>query len=43
MRKYWSLAQVVFSQMYRDKSLFDVILPDLVLQGLQHAYEMAGR
>ena len=32
-----------FSQMYRDKSLFDIILPDLVLQGLQHAYEIAGR
>lgn len=28
-----------FSQLYRDKSLFDVILPDLVLQGLYKAYE----
>src|SRR3990167_8854732 len=32
-----------FSQLYKDKSLFDVILPDLVLQGLQHAYESAVR
>lgn len=28
-----------FSQLYRDRSLFDVILPDLVLQGLYKAYE----
>jgi type III pantothenate kinase len=28
-----------FSQLYKDKSLFDVILPDLVLQGLAKAYE----
>lgn len=28
-----------FSQLYRDKSLFDVLLPDLVLQGLAKAYE----
>lgn len=28
-----------FSQLYKDKSLFDVILPDLVLQGLCKAYE----
>lgn len=28
-----------FSQLFRDKSLFDVILPDLVLQGLHKAYE----
>lgn len=28
-----------FSQLFRDKSLFDVILPDLVLQGLCKAYE----
>jgi type III pantothenate kinase len=28
-----------FSQLYKDKSLFDVILPDLVLQGLRQAYE----
>ncbi len=32
-----------FSQLYKDKALFDVILPDLVLQGLQHAYETAVR
>jgi type III pantothenate kinase len=32
-----------FSQLYKDKSLFDVILPDLVLQGLQRAYETAVR
>jgi len=30
-----------FSQLYKDKSLYDVILPDLVLQGLQIAYELA--
>lgn len=28
-----------FSQLFRDKSLFDVILPDLVLQGLYKAHE----
>lgn len=28
-----------FSQLYKDKALFDVILPDLVLQGLTKAYE----
>jgi type III pantothenate kinase len=28
-----------FSQLYREKGLFDVILPDLVLQGLAKAYE----
>lgn len=28
-----------FSQLFRDRSLFDVILPDLVLQGLSRAYE----
>jgi type III pantothenate kinase len=28
-----------FSQLFREKSLFDVILPDLVLQGLARAYE----
>ena len=27
-----------FSQLYKDKKLFDVILPDLVLQGLNKAY-----
>ncbi len=27
-----------FSQLFREKSLFDVILPDLVLYGLHHAY-----
>jgi len=27
-----------FSQLYKDKNLFDVILPDLVLQGLSQAY-----
>ncbi len=30
-----------FSQLYRDKGLFDVILPDLVLQGLAKAYELS--
>lgn len=28
-----------FSQLFKNKSLFDVILPDLVLQGLNKAYE----
>lgn len=28
-----------FSQLFKDKSLFDVILPDLVLQGLHKAHE----
>jgi len=28
-----------FSQLYKDKNLFDVILPDLVLQGLAKAYD----
>lgn len=28
-----------FSQMYKDKEIFDVILPDLVLDGLRFAYE----
>jgi type III pantothenate kinase len=28
-----------FAQLYRDRNLFDVILPDLVLQGLFKAYE----
>lgn len=28
-----------FAQLYRDKSLFDIILPDLVLHGLYKAYE----
>lgn len=28
-----------FSQLYKDKSLFDVMLPDLVLQGIYRAYE----
>ena len=31
-----------FSQLYREKSLFDVILPDLVLQGLCKAYEYSN-
>ncbi|RDI48101.1 type III pantothenate kinase [Aquicella lusitana] len=30
-----------FAQLYKDKSLFDVILPDLVLQGLGKAYELS--
>jgi len=30
-----------FSQLYKDKALFDVMLPDLVLQGLCKAYEYA--
>jgi type III pantothenate kinase len=29
-----------FAQLYREKNLFDVILPDLVLQGLGRAYEL---
>jgi type III pantothenate kinase len=29
-----------FSQLFRDKALFNVILPDLVLQGLCRAYEL---
>lgn len=28
-----------FSSLFRDKGLFDIILPDLVLQGLQKAYQ----
>lgn len=32
-----------FSQLFREKSLFDVILPDLVLQGLQKAYEYSNQ
>lgn len=28
-----------FAQLYRDKGLFDVIIPDLVLQGIAKAYE----
>jgi type III pantothenate kinase len=28
-----------FSSLFRDKNLFDVVLPDLVLQGLQKAYQ----
>lgn len=28
-----------FAQLFREKSLFDVVLPDLVLQGLAKAYE----
>jgi type III pantothenate kinase len=32
-----------FSQLYKDKALFDVILPDLVLQGLQKAYELTNQ
>lgn len=28
-----------FSQLFKEKSLFDVVLPDLVLQGLSKAYE----
>jgi type III pantothenate kinase len=32
-----------FSQLFRGKSLFDVILPDLVLQGLSKAYEYSVR
>ncbi len=30
-----------FSQLYKDKSLFDVILPDLVLQGIYKAYQFS--
>lgn len=30
-----------FAQLYRDKALFDVILPDLVLQGMHKAYELS--
>jgi type III pantothenate kinase len=32
-----------FSQLFKNKSLFDVILPDLVLQGLCKAYEYSVR
>lgn len=32
-----------FSQLFRTKSLFDVILPDLVLQGLSRAYDYSIR
>ncbi len=32
-----------FSQLYRDKKLFDVVMPDLVLQGLRYAYESAAQ
>ncbi len=32
-----------FSQLFKDKALFDVILPDLVLQGLCKAYEYANQ
>ncbi|EKD71769.1 MAG: Type III pantothenate kinase [uncultured bacterium] len=28
-----------FAQLYRDKNLFDIVLPDLVLQGLSKAYD----
>lgn len=30
-----------FTQLYREKNLFDVILPDLVLQGLYKAYHLS--
>lgn len=30
-----------FSQLYKDTGVFDIILPDLVLQGLKIAYEMS--
>ena len=30
-----------FSQLFKDKNLFDVIMPDLVLQGLHKAYEFS--
>lgn len=30
-----------FSQLYKDKSLFDMLLPDLVLQGLHKAYRFS--
>lgn len=30
-----------FSQLFRDKAIFDVLLPDLVLQGLYRAYELS--
>lgn len=32
-----------FAQLYKEKSLFDVILPDLVLQGLYKAYEYSNQ
>ena len=32
-----------FAQLYKDKALFDVILPDLVLQGLCKAYEYSAQ
>jgi type III pantothenate kinase len=28
-----------FAQLFKDKGVFDVILPDLVLQGIRIAYE----
>ncbi len=31
-----------FSQLYKETALFDVILPDLVLQGLYKAYELSS-
>lgn len=30
-----------FAQLYKEKSLFDVIMPDLVLQGIAKAYELS--
>jgi type III pantothenate kinase len=32
-----------FSQLFRDKALFDIIVPDLVLKGLRKAYEYASQ
>lgn len=32
-----------FAQLFKDKGIFDVILPDLVLQGLQRAYELNSK
>lgn len=29
-----------FSQLFKEKSIFDVVLPDLVLHGLAHAYQL---
>lgn len=32
-----------FAQLFKDRDIFDVILPDLVLQGLQKAYELNSK
>ncbi len=37
--KAWVIGTGGFSQLFRDEGVFDVILPDLALQGLKAAYE----